>query len=109
MNGDTDAPVKIIFTGPAVSPCISNETTGEFIKINTTIDEKEKIVINTKSGEETVELVTPNGKENVYNDIDLSSTFFSLIAGKNLIRYSSDSEITKDAVSIEFVNKYTGA
>lgn len=108
-QGDTDTSVSIIFRGPAVNPCITNETTEEYIKINREISEQEQIVVNTESGKETVNLVTPNGTEDVYNDIDLNSTFFSLIVGKNVLRYSSDSEITKDTVSVEFTNKYTGA
>lgn len=108
-EGDTDTPLSIIFNGPAINPCIINEATGEYIKVNREIGEREKIVINTESGKETVTLVTPNGTENVYNNIDLNSTFFDLIVGKNLLRYSSDSEITKDTVSIEFANRYTGA
>lgn len=108
-EGDTDTPLSIIFNGPAINPCITNETTGEYIKVNREIGEREKIVINTESGKETVTLVTPNGTENVYNNIDLNSTFFDLIVGKNLLRYSSDSEITKDTVSVEFANRYTGA
>lgn len=108
-DGDTDTPLSIIFSGPAINPCITNETTGEYIKVNREIGELEKIVINTESGKETVTLVTPNGTENVYNDIVLNSTFFDLIVGKNILRYSSDSEITKDTVSVEFTNRYTGA
>ena len=108
-EGDTDTPLSIIFNGPAVNPKIINETTGEYIKINKEIGSQEQIVVNTESGKETVTLVTPNGTENAYNDIDLNSTFFNLIVGKNLLRYSSDSEITKDTVSVEFVNRYTGA
>lgn len=108
-EGDTDTPLSIIFNGPAINPCIINETTGEYIKVNREIGTREKIVINTESGKETVTLVTPNGTENVYNNIDLNSTFFELIVGKNLLRYSSDSEITKDTVSVEFANRYTGA
>lgn len=107
-KGDTDTPVKIIYTGPAVNPKITNKTTGEFIKVNRTIDEAERLVIDTGDGRQTVNLETPHGTIDVYNDIDINSTFFNLIVGKNLIEYSSDSEISKDTVSIEYVNRYTG-
>ena len=100
--GDTDMPVQIIYT------CITNETTGEFIKVNMELNEKEKLVINTEDGKQTVNLITPHETKDVYNNIDLSSTFFSLIVGKNLIKYSSDSEISKDTVSVQYVNRYTG-
>lgn len=107
-EGDVEAPVQIIYTGPAINPTITNETTGEFIKVNMEISEKEQLIIDTASGKETVNLRTPHEIKNVYNNIDLSSTFFKLILGKNLIRYSSDSEISKDTVSIQYSNRYVG-
>lgn len=74
-----------------------------------TIGEKEKLVINTAEGQETVNLITPHETKDVYNNIDLSSTFFKLIVGKNLIRYSSDQEGSKDKVTvIDYSNKYIG-
>lgn len=107
--GDIEAPVQIEYTGPALNPTITNETTGEYIKVNMEIGEKEKLVINTAEGKETVNLITPHKTEDVYNNIDLSSTFFKLIVGKNLIKYSSDSETSKDSVRIiDYSNKYVG-
>lgn len=107
--GDVEAPVQIEYTGPATNPTVTNETTGEFIKVNMVIDEKEKLVIDTREGKETVNLITPHGKEDVYNKIDLNSTFFKLIVGKNLIKYSSDVEGAKDKVTIiDYTNKYVG-
>ena len=73
------------------------------------IDEKEKLVIDTREGKETVNLITPHEVIDVYNKIDLNSTFFKLIIGKNLIKYSSDIEGSKDKVSIiGYTNKYIG-
>ena len=54
-------------------------------------------------------LITPRGVKDVYDKIDLNSTFFKLIIGKNLIKYSSDIEGTKDKVTIiDYANKYIG-
>ena len=107
--GDVEIPVQIEYIGPAENPVVTNETTGEFIRVNMEIGEKEKLVIDTKEGQETVTLITPHKTEDVYNKIDLNSTFFKLIVGKNLIRYSSDVEEAKDKVTIkDYTNKYTG-
>ena len=107
--GDVELPVEIEYTGPASKPRITNETTGEYIQVNMEIGEKEKLVINTAEGKETVNLITPHKTEDVYNNIDLSSTFFKLIVGKNLIKYSSDAETSKDSVRIvDYSNKYVG-
>ena len=71
------------------------------------LGEKEKLVINTAEGKETVNLITPHDVKDVYNNIDLNSTFFKLIIGKNLIKYSSDAELSKDSVRIiDYTNKY---
>lgn len=108
-KGDVEAPVQIEYVGPASNPKITNETTGEYIQVNMEIGEKEKLVINTKEGNETVNLIKPNEIVDVYNKIDLNSTFFKLIVGKNLIKYSSDIEGAKDKVTIkDYTNKYVG-
>lgn len=106
--GDVEMPVQIVYEGPASNPKILNETTGEYIQINMDIGEKEKIVIDTAEGKETVNLITPNEIKDVYNKINLNSTFFKLIIGKNLIKYSSDIEGAKDKVSINICNRYVG-
>lgn len=107
--GDVEAPIQIEYIGPATNPKIENETTGEYIQVNMEIGEKEKLVIDTREGKETVNLITPHGIEDVYNKIDLNSTFFKLIVGKNLIKYSSDVEGAKDKVTIiDYTNKYVG-
>lgn len=108
-EGDTEAPIEIEYIGPATNPRITNETTGEYIQVNMSIDEKEKLIINTAQGKETVNLVTPTQIKDVYNNIDLNSTFFQLIVGKNLIKYSSDDETAKDRVTIRnYTNRYVG-
>lgn len=108
-RGDTEAPVQIEYIGPALNPKVTNETTGEYIQVNMQIDEKEKLVIDTREGKETVNLITPHEIIDVYNKIDLNSTFFKLIIGKNLIKYSSDIEGAKDKVTIiDYTNKYVG-
>ncbi|MDR0979510.1 MAG: phage tail family protein [Lachnospiraceae bacterium] len=106
--GDEEMPIQIEYTGPATNPKIENQTTGEYIQVNMEIDEREKLVIDTTPGKETVNLVTPNGTQDVYNNIDLNSTFFKLIVGKNTIKYSSDNEGAKDKVSIKYSNLYVG-
>lgn len=108
-KGDVEAPIQIEYLGPAQNPRISNETTGEYIQVNRHISEGEKLVIDTREGKETVNLITPHEIKDVYNDIDLNSTFFKLIVGKNLIKYSSDIEGARDKVTItDYTNKYVG-
>lgn len=89
-DGDAPTPVYIEFFGPAVNPVITNHTTGEHIKINQTLTEDEYLKIDTASGRKSVIFVNEDGTEtNVFNWVDLSSTFFSLAIGENEIEYTA--------------------
>lgn len=109
-KGDVEAPIQIEYAGPALNPRVTNQTTGEFIQVNMEIAEGEKLVIDTREGKETVNLITPHEVKDVYNKIDLrSNSAMKLIVGKNLIKYSSDIEGAKDKVTIiDYTNKYIG-
>jgi Phage tail protein len=106
-DGDAPAPLIIEFHGPAVNPKITNITTGEFIKVNQTLQEGEVMKIDTSQGNKSVHFVQPDGTErNVFNWIDLNSTFFQLIVGENEIEYSADSDIQGAIVNIRYNKLY---
>jgi Phage tail protein len=106
-DGDAPAPLIIEFYGPAVNPKITNKTTGEFIKVNQTLQEGEVMRIDTTPGNKSVYFVQPDGTErNVFNWIDLDSTFFQLVVGENEIEYSADSDIQGAIVNIRYKKLY---
>ncbi|OAO79815.1 phage-related protein (tail protein) [Anoxybacillus flavithermus] len=106
-DGDAPTPVFIEFHGPAVNPMIVNRTTGEFIKVNQTLGENEIMEIDTTPGKKSVYFVQPDGtKRNVFNWIDLESTFFQLVVGENEIEYSADSDIQGAIVNIRYNKLY---
>lgn len=106
---DTEIPIIIRYSGIATNPVIINETTGEFIKINRTLQEGQLLLINTEDGEQTVTIIDEDGNSfNAYNYLDLSSTFFKLAIGKNLIKYYSDTSNALDIVKVKRSNRYVG-
>lgn len=108
-DGDAPAPLQIEFFGPAVNPKIINNTTGEYIKINQTLEEDEKMLIDTTDGNKSVFFVDEEGhKRDVFNWIDLESTFFDLIVGENDITYTADSDIQGTIVNIQYNKNYVG-
>lgn len=81
-DGDSPAPTMVDFYGPSDSPIIENLTTGEFIRINKRLEEGEIFRINTANS--SVYYINAEGTEtNVFNWIDLESTFFKLAIGEN--------------------------
>ncbi len=103
-KGDVKAPVRIEFKGPATNPKIINKATGEFIKINRTLLPEDLLIITTDFGNKRVEI----NNINVFNWIDLSSTFWNLEAGDNIIEYSSDDELENATVKIAYRSRYLG-
>ena len=102
-DGDSPAPLFVEFFGPALNPKIINNTTGEYIKINQQLHENERMLIDTTEGKKSVFFVDSTGvKRNVFNWIDLNSTFFELVIGENDIEYTADSDIQGAVVNISY-------
>lgn len=85
MNNTGSYPTAPFFTitGPVAYPIISNQTTGEQIKLNIVLSAGDTIAIDCQSG--TVSL---NGA-NRNNTVDISTTFFGLTPGTNTIGFAS--------------------
>lgn len=105
--GDVETPIFIEFRGPATNPKITNETTGEFIKVNRTLLVDEKLLINTEFGNKSVifEDSTQN-QFNAYNDIDIDSTFWDLEIGENTISFITDAGSPE--VFVTYRNRFVG-
>ena len=103
-QGDVEAPVRIEFQGPATNPKIIKRDTGEFIQVNRELVYGDTLVITTDFGAKRVEI---NG-QNVFNWIDLGSSFWQLDVGDNVIEYSSYDPVEPAAVSISYRNRYVG-
>ncbi|OMC86933.1 hypothetical protein BK128_09725 [Viridibacillus sp. FSL H7-0596] len=105
-NGDVPTPIRVEFRGEAVNPKITNVTTGKFIKINRSIPDDYKLVIDTSFGvKRKVEIIAPDGiAENAMHYMDLDSDFFSLDVGENKFSFITDSG--RPEVYVEYKNRY---
>lgn len=103
-KGDVQTPVRIEFKGPATNPKISNRTTGEYIQVRRELAYGDVLIITTDFGAKRVEI---NG-QNVFNWIDLDSSFWQLQPGDNIIEYTSDVPVEPAAVLISYRNRYVG-
>lgn len=103
-RGDVEAPVRIEFRGPATNPRVTNRATGEFIQVNRELLAGDVLIITTDFGGKRVEI----NDQNVFNWIDLESSFWQLQVGDNVIEYSSDDPVESAAVTISYRNRYVG-
>ncbi len=107
--GDVPTPVKLTIYGPIDHPTITNETTGEYIRVNTLIQEGERVEINTAFGKKRVELIDAEGvRSNIFNKIDIDSTFWSLEVGNNKVSYTALESGSGTSIYIEHNRRYVG-
>lgn len=89
--GDVPTPIEVEFRGPVTNPVITNESTGEFIRINRAIPVGYKLILDTSFGNKRVEIIAPDGTTmNGFHFIDLQSTFFALDTGDNRIGFVAE-------------------
>ena len=103
-NGDVATPITLEISGTATNPKITNTLTGEYIKVNRTLVDGDTLIITTEFANKRVE---QNGI-NVFNYIDLNSTFFSLNPGDNVIELTTDDINDNATIRINYRNRYLG-
>lgn len=107
--GDVQIPLTIEWQGVVSNPIITNSTTGEYIKVNTTIASGEKLIIHTAYGNKRVlKVLEDSTVVNAFGLIDISSKFFNLKIGDNLIQYDADSGADESTLFLQYNNQYLG-
>lgn len=108
-NGDIEIGMIIKFKAVAAlsNPYLTNITTGKTLTITKDLVAGEEIEINTNYGKKSI-LGTLNGETtNYFSYLNLSSSFLTLAAGENLLRYGASVDSNLE-VSIEYVPKFLG-
>ena len=100
--------IEMIALASVVSPILLDVRTQEFIKVKRTLQVGDKLTISTYFGNKRVELVRNGVTSNVFNYIDLSSTFLQLDVGDNLLRYDADVGMDNLEVSVYYRPQYVG-
>ena len=109
-SGDAETPLKVIFKAKSnvKNPSIYNVYTKEYIKINKTMQEGEEITITTGIGNKRVESFLNGITTNIFNLLDIQSSFMWLDIGDNIIRYDAEYMIEQLEVYIYYTNYYLG-
>jgi hypothetical protein len=94
--------------GTLVNPSLFDVNTRKELKINTTMYGGDVIGISTFKRKKHVTLFRNNVESNIFNLLDLSSTFLQLEIGDNLLRYDADDGIDNLEVSISFTPRLLG-
>lgn len=104
----TSMRIKFMALGILTNPILLNVNTGEFIKINTTMQAGDVITVNTEYGNKGAILERNGATIDCFKDIDVDSTFMALGIGDNIYRYDAASGVDNLEVSIYYNPQYLG-
>lgn len=110
-SGEIETGVKIVLTSTTdnvLNPVIYNVNTNEFLKLNTTLNNGDEIIINTNKGEKSITKIINGISQNEINSLENGSSWFQLAKGKNLFTYQSEENQDALRVVFEFNNQYKG-
>jgi len=103
--GDAPVPLLIKFYGPATTPELRNNTTGEVIRVNRALTSDEVLIINTDDNNLDVQVqnLTTGTIEDAWNYIDINACdFFKLQIGDNEIEFSTGDATEQAKIDIEY-------
>jgi predicted phage tail component-like protein len=109
-RGDVLAGIRIEFKalGAVTNPSLLNINTGEFIKLNVTLQAGDVLTVNTGYGQKDVTLRRNEITTDAFRYLDVDSFYLQLAVGDNLFRYAADSNLDNLEVSIYHNNFYLG-
>lgn len=111
-TGEADTGLIITLISPVdgvVNPTIYDTDTGEFMRIETTMNNGDEIIINTNKGQKSIVKIIDGEELNIINSLNGSSTWLSLDVGSNNFTYEADENDDKLFVTFEYYHQYEGA
>lgn len=109
--GDVDSGMIIEMTslqGTINNPVIYDYQTGEQLRITDSINEGEKIIVNTNKGKKSLIKITNGVERNIINKFDIKTTWLQLRRGANYFTYSADNQSELLKVEIKQNTLYLG-
>lgn len=105
-NGDVETGmiIEIHASGNVINPAIYNRETGEFVKINTTLQSGDTLYINTIRRQKSVKVLRSGEFINLFNYFSKDSAWLQLEPGDNVFIYEGDSG-SSIYMSVRFVHQ----
>lgn len=105
-NGDVETGmiIEIHASGNAINPAIYNRETGEFFKMETTLQSGDTLYINTIRKQKSARVLRSGEFINLFNYISKESTWLQLEPGDNVFIYEGDSG-SSIYMSVRFVHQ----
>lgn len=90
------------------NPTIYNVRTGEYLRIETTLNKSDTLIVDTNKGKKSITKIINGVSENAINSMSGSSTWLQLESGAHDFTYDADSLDYELKVTFEFNVQYEG-
>ena len=109
-GGDVETGVLIILraSGTVVNPQIYNEDSGEYFKLDITMNDGDVITINTRKKEKSVTLTSGGTDSNIIGNMVYGSSWFQLMPGDNMFIVTADTMPENLYCTFTIVNQFEG-
>lgn len=109
-NGENEVGLEITLTatGTVLNPHILNLSTGGTFALNAEMQEGDKIIITTHTGNKRVTLIKGGEETNIMNTVAKNPEWFALDLGDNIFSYSADIGGEFLAVSLKLTEEFAG-
>lgn len=109
-ESETGATIEINVLDSVSAIQLNNVVTGDTFSLSYNFIAGDKIVINTNKGQKSITLIRNGVLTNIFSALQQGSTFFQLVAGRNLFEYTANGVVASDDISILFryYNEYRG-
>lgn len=108
-SGSVPTPCTIILTGNYVNPVLTNNRTGESIKVVTALGNGESLVIDTNPQTSSVTHISSSGiRTSMFNAVSSDSSFWQLQPGNNDIICTDAGGTMSLPVTIQWYDRYAG-
>ena len=106
---ESGAEIEIHATGTVKNPAIYNRETGEYFKLETTLQDGDTVHINTKIKKKSVYVFRDGQNVNLFNYVSEDSTWLQLMPGDNVLTYDAEDD-TASYMEIRIIhrNMYVG-
>lgn len=109
-TGDVPGGMAVVFIaqGAVVNPYLTNAQTQETIRLNTTMQAGDQIVVTTGYGQKEAVLERAGERTSIFRLLAAESVFLQLETGENLLAFGAQSGEDNLNVTVRHTNEYVG-
>lgn len=107
-NGDvtTGVSIRIYASDSVVTPKIYNVDTNEYMIFNVSMEEGDEILVNTRQGEKSVDMVHDGVTTNIIGSLEYGSSWFQLKPGDNVFTIDADTFSENMIVTFTIIDQF---